>query len=79
MEKGIWQFKTKEDPDNWPIDVPRDYLLIVNQAISNKELERIKKCEEKSIPFGGDSWVDGIVKKHNIEQVLRSTGGKKGG
>ena len=71
--------KQKKILDKWPFDIPKDYLSIVDQAISNKELERIEKCEEKSIPFGKDPWVDRTVKKYNIEQVLRSTGRPKNG
>jgi len=36
--------------------------------------------EEKSIPFGKGAWVDKMVEKYDIEQVLRGVGRpRKGG
>jgi len=64
----------------WPTNTPRSYLKIVNEAITNKELERLEQSEEKSIPFGKDMWVDKMVKRYGIKQVLRGVGRpRKGG
>ncbi len=64
----------------WPTDMPKNYLRMVNDPITIKELERLEQSEEKSIPFGKDAWIDRIVRKFDIEQVLHNVGRpKKGG
>ena len=64
----------------WPIPVSKTYLYLLNEPISTNEIEKIEKSEEKSIPFGRNTWINSIVKKYTIEQVLRGPGRpKKGG
>jgi len=72
--------KQRQMLSSWPITTPKNYLTIVNEAITNKELERLEQSEEKSIPFGKDAWIDKMVEKYDIEQVLRGVGRpRKGG
>lgn len=66
--------KQKKILTTWPTETPRNYLMFVNDAITNKELERIERSEDKSVPFGRDAWVAKMVKKYDIEQVLRGVG-----
>jgi len=62
---------------DWPTLIPRDYLLLLNQPLTNAEDEYLERAEAKSIPFGKDGWVDRMVKKYGIEQVLRGVGRPK--
>lgn len=65
---------------DWPITFPKDYLTLFNESQTATEVEKLEKSEEKSVPFGGDNWVNRIVTKYNMEQVLRVVGRpKKGG
>ena len=64
---------------DWSILIPRDYLLLLNQPLTNAEDEYLERAEAKSIPFGKDGWVDRMVKKYGIEQVLRGVGRPKNG
>lgn len=59
---------------DWPIEMPNNYLEILNKQLTASEEEALECSEEKSIPFGGDSWVNSMVKKYDIEQVLRRVG-----
>ena len=64
----------------WPTTRPRNYLTALNEPITATEIEKLERSEEKSIPYGGTAWIDMIVKRFDIEQVLRGTGRpKKGG
>ena len=65
---------------SWPLNEPANYLTFLNEPQTTLEEEAIERSEEKNIPFGGDRWMSGIVKKYGLEQTLRSVGRpKKGG
>ena len=58
----------------WPIEKPDDYLGYVNECISKKELESLKHCESKGLPYGNKKWVEKIIKKNNLEITARKVG-----
>ena len=63
----------------WPIDVPDNYLNLVNQAQNQSEEDAIERATIKSNPFGSDRWTDRVVKKFGLEQTLRKVGRPKNG
>ncbi len=67
----------KKPLSDWPISKPKDYLLYLNQALTQKEEELLELSVSKNIPFGKDNWVQSVVKKFKIEQVLRGVGRPK--
>lgn len=54
--------------------MPKDYLVLLNQPVTNAEIEKLERSEEKNVPFGGDEWIHKVVQKFDIEQVLRRVG-----
>ena len=76
-EKGT--LKQQKLLSQWPIDLPKNYLSLLNEALTASEEESLERSEEKSIPYGADTWVDKIVKKYKIEQVLKGVGRPKNG
>jgi len=61
----------------WPVDIPKEYLKLVNRAPDKKvtEVEEIiDVIIEKGNPFGAIEWVKKIVKKFGLEQTLRRVG-----
>lgn len=60
-----------------PIDLPRNYLSIVNSIPSEKELAPIRMSVNKGVPFGSPKWVEKIVKKFDLESTLRQPGRPK--
>lgn len=58
----------------WPIAIPQNYITQLNEPTTANEIEKFEKSEAKSIPYGDETWVDRLVKKYDIEQVLRSVG-----
>ncbi len=62
-----------------PEPVPRDYSIWLNQAQTEdeEEAEAIKRSITKGNPYGGDSWVDSVVKKFSLGQTLRKVGRPK--
>lgn len=64
----------------WPTLVPKNYISLLNTPLTNTEEEALERSEAKNIPFGKDSWIERVVEKYGIEQVLRPTGRpRKGG
>lgn len=76
-EKGI--LNQRKYLTAWPIDIPNTYLSLPNTPLSVTEEEKLLRSEERSIPFCSDLWVDSIVKKYGIEQVMRPLGRPKKG
>ncbi len=57
----------------------KNYLTVLNKALTKSEEEALERSEEKSIPYGDSAWVIKIVKKFKIEQVLKGVGRPKNG
>jgi putative transposase len=62
---------------NWPVDIPGDYLLSLNQIQLKSEEEGIEQTIIKSNPYGDDFWVAKSVKQFGLEQTLRNVGRPK--
>ncbi len=65
--------------EKWPIDMPKNYLSLVNQNQDANEEERIEKAIDKSNPYGDTHWIQKVVKKFGLEQTLRRVGRPKNG
>ena len=63
----------------WPTQRPKDYLTLLNKPLTSAEEEALERSEAKSVPYGRDSWIDKIVKKYDIEQVLKRVGRPRNG
>lgn len=62
----------------WPIDMPKNYLSLVNQPLPKTQLIHIRTSIEKSRPFGSESWISRQVNKYDLGYTLRSAGRPKG-
>ena len=69
--------KQKKFLSTWPVPKPKNYSKWLNQAQTEDEEEAIKRSIVKSNPFGGNSWVDSVVKRFSLEQTLRKVGRPK--
>lgn len=58
----------------WPVEMPSDYLKLVNTALETDKEKIIDATIEKSNPFGDNDWVRKVVKKFGLEQTLRRVG-----
>jgi putative transposase len=71
--------KQNEILSTWPITTPKDYLSILNKTLTATEDEKLTLSEEKSVPFGADVWINAVVTKYDITQVLHRVGRPKNG
>lgn len=64
----------------WPIDVPAEYLTILNEEEHDKdELKELRRSLNRGAPFGGGIWVDEMVREHGLESTIRPRGRPKKG
>lgn len=61
----------------WVIEPPHDYLIQVDQALSEKQLRQIRSSVVKGAPFGNDRWVTDQVAAHDLSYTARSAGRPK--
>jgi len=61
----------------WPINVPGNYLKLVNQSFPKAELESIRQSVNRGRPFGNDIWVQKQVKKYDLKYTIRQPGRPK--
>ena len=69
--------KQKNLLSDWPVDIPEDYLINLNQNEMKFEDEDIEKSIIKNTPFGDAYWTTSTVKQFNLEQTLRNAGRPK--
>ncbi len=63
----------------WPIDIPNDYLFVVNKPLEQDSLNKIRISVEKGRPLGKKDWVENNARNYNLEYTLRNPGRAKSG
>ena len=61
----------------WPVDMPKNYLSLVNEPLTQAHLDNIRTSIEKSRPFGNQAWVGRQVSKYDLGYTLRGPGRPK--
>ena len=74
-ECGSQEQKSTLSP--WPTDSPREYLDWLNQPQTQEEEDALERSIAKDVPFGGDGWIEMVVKKFGLEQTQRGVGRPK--
>ena len=65
---------------DWPVDRPRRWRGLVNEALSEAQRESVKRSMGRGTPFGGESWVKRMADRLGLESTLRPRGRpRKGG
>ena len=65
--------------DQWPVDVPSDYIFWANEPQTSEELELLRRSVIKGKPYGDDDWTGDIIKKFNLKSTLKNPGRPKKG
>ena len=69
--------KEKQLLTSWLDKEPENYIEILTQPITPKEIERIKQSEKKGVPYGDDEYLLNVVEKYGLHSVLREKGRPK--
>lgn len=76
-EKG--GIEQKKLLSKWPIDMPRDYIKLVNEPQTGAEVESLRYSVNKGKPYGADAWVDKMIDTFSLKATLRNPGRPKKG
>lgn len=60
-------------PD-WPVDRPRQWLQLVNQAQSPAEEEALRRAVQRGRPFGSEIWQKRAATRLGLQSTLRPRG-----
>jgi putative transposase len=75
------RYKGKEDQKKlltqWVIEEPSNYLDILTQPMSLKEIERLEQSENKSTPYGDETYVIDTIEKYGLKTTTRNSGRPK--
>jgi putative transposase len=59
---------------DWPVDRPQRWRSIVNEALSEPQLESLRRSIQRGAPFGGQGWVKRTVERLGLESTTRPRG-----
>ncbi|MCC9599398.1 transposase [Stieleria sp. JC731] len=76
---SLWRWHNKQDSEPkllspWPLARPPKWVTRVNQALSEKELEAVRRCAQRGAPLGDEGWVESIARRLNLESTMRPRG-----
>lgn len=79
---SLWRWIQKPEPkprlhSGWPIARLPNWVERVNQLLTDKELEAVRRCAHRGQPLGNESWVESIARRLHLESTLRSQGRPK--
>jgi len=66
--------KARVELDGWPVPRPEDWIALVNEAQTEKELEALRRAAQRGSPYGDDGWQKRLANKLGLEHTLRSPG-----
>lgn len=75
-----WMATPEPEPNllsPWPIPRSSQWDEQVNAAVSDKEMQTIRRCVNRGSPFGGRQWVDSVTRRLGLETTLRRRGRPK--
>ena len=63
-----------QEPEEWPVQPPRNWLAVVNRAQPHEELKALRRSAGRGAPFGSERWQLRIAAKLGLESTLRPRG-----
>ena len=58
----------------WPVNMPPNYLSLVNQSLPKPQLENIRHSVVRSKPLGDALWTGKMVQKYGLQHTVRPEG-----
>ncbi len=56
------------------VELPNNYLDVLNSLNEQKENDKIKNSIKRGAPFGREDWVDEMAERYNLKHTLRNRG-----
>lgn len=64
----------REYLSDWPVPRPDNWADLVNSPLLPDQLRRMQQSVRKGTPYGDESWVRSMVKRHGLETTVRIAG-----
>jgi putative transposase len=61
----------------WPVRRLPGWVAKVNRALSKKELDALRHCVKRGLPFGDEPWTENTVKRLGLESTTKPRGRPK--
>ncbi len=61
----------------WPVDMPKNYITLVNNLLPKPQLESIRQSVNRNKPLGNVSWVEKMIQKFGLQYTVRPEGRPK--
>lgn len=61
----------------WPVKRLPNWVERVNQALTDKELKRVRESVSRGLPFGSSQWTEATIKQFGLESTVRPRGRPK--
>lgn len=75
---GLCSVGTSEESEpvlsEWPVPRPLNWVSLVNQGLTAKELEALRLSTQRGCPYGNESWQKWIARHLGLDSTLRSRG-----
>ncbi len=76
---SLWRWLQKPEPtprllSAWPISRLPNWVARVNELLTDRELEVVRRCAHRGQPLGDDAWVESIALRLRLESTLRPRG-----
>jgi len=62
---------------DWPMQRPSNWAKLVNEPMTEKELERLQTCIARNRPYGDETWQSEQAKRLGLSHTMRSEGRPK--
>jgi REP-associated tyrosine transposase len=79
---SLWRWLQKPEPDPkiltaWPLRRPPGWVQRVNEALTKKELDRLRECVQRGRPYGDEAWTEKIANRLDLWSTIRPRGRPK--
>ena len=79
---SLWARRQGSEPlkaiiSDWPMERPRNWLALVNEPMTEKELEGVKVCIVRNRPYGDERWQEHQAGLLGLAHTLRNEGRPK--
>ena len=63
---------------DWPLERPRDWMRLVNEVMSESDVEKLRGCIARNRPYGGEFWQADVARKLGLSHTLPTKAGPRG-
>ncbi|MEX0725444.1 MAG: transposase [Planctomycetaceae bacterium] len=76
---SLWRWLQKPEPaprllSPWPIPRLSNWVDRINQPLSERELEAVRRSVQRGCPLGDEAWIASTAHKFGLESTLRRRG-----